>query len=82
MMTMMTCKQVSTLLARDELTGAPWSRWLAVRVHLMMCNRCSTFKRWLDAIVGAGRALNREAGRHAPDDLEARTLRKLYDTRS
>jgi hypothetical protein len=74
---MMTCKQVSTLLAKDELTRASWSQRLGVRVHLMMCDRCSTFKRWLDAIGHAGRALSREAERDAPADLGAQTLRRL-----
>ena len=74
---MMTCKQVSTLLARDELKGATWRRWLAVRVHLMMCDRCSTFKRWMDAIVHTSRAIDRAADQDAPADLEARTIRRL-----
>jgi predicted anti-sigma-YlaC factor YlaD len=78
---MMTCKQVSTLLAMDELSSVRWSQRLAVRLHLMMCDRCSTFRRWLDAIGDAGRALNLRAEREAPDDLEGRTLRRLQRQR-
>ena len=74
---MMTCKQVSTLLSTGELTSASWSERLGVRFHLMMCDRCSTFKRWLDAIGDAGRALSRKVERETPADLEARTLRRL-----
>jgi hypothetical protein len=74
---MMTCRQVSTRLAQGDLTTAAWSQRLGVRMHLMMCDRCSTFKRWMDAIAGSGHALTRAAERDAPADLEARTLRRL-----
>ena len=74
---MMTCKQVSTRLSTGELSSASWSERLGVRFHLMMCDRCSTFKRWLDAIGVAARALNRADQGDAPPDLEARTLRRI-----
>jgi anti-sigma factor ChrR (cupin superfamily) len=59
------------------MTTASWSQRLAMRAHLMMCGRCSTFKRWMDAIAGSARALTRAAEHEAPADLEARTLRRL-----
>lgn len=74
---MMTCKQVSTRLSRGELSSASWSERLGVRFHLMMCDRCSTFKRWLDAIGVAARAISGAEQRDAPPDLETRTLRRL-----
>ena len=74
---MMTCKQVSALLAKDGLTTGLGSQRLGARLHLMMCDDCTTFRRWMDAIVEASRALAREAERETPADLDARTLRRL-----
>jgi hypothetical protein len=74
---MMTCRQVSTLLATGDLARAPLSRRLAVRLHLAMCRHCSAFKRWLDVVVAAGREASSLAEREAPADLESRTLRRI-----
>lgn len=40
---MLTCKEVTRLVASDELAGAGWSRRLAVRLHYMMCSHCRRY---------------------------------------
>jgi hypothetical protein len=79
---MMSCKQVSTLLSTGEVQASPWSRRLAVRMHLAMCRHCSAFKRWLDVIAAAARSLSRVAERDAPADLEARVIRRVEESAS
>jgi hypothetical protein len=74
---MMTCREVSTLLATGELPAAPLRRRAAVRLHLAMCRHCAAFKRWLDAIGILGATSSAEMAREAPADLEARTIRRI-----
>ncbi|MCC7241541.1 MAG: hypothetical protein IT180_06425 [Acidobacteria bacterium] len=74
---MMSCKQVSTLMSTGGLADAPLRQRLAVRLHLMMCDKCSTFKRWLELMGVAARAESHAHEDEAPADLEARTLRRL-----
>ncbi|MEO8484358.1 MAG: hypothetical protein ABI634_19275 [Acidobacteriota bacterium] len=79
---MMTCKQVSTLLSHGDLASASWSRRLGVRLHLLMCDKCSAFKAGLEAMGTWGRALSRTAEQEAPKDLEARALRRIERSES
>jgi hypothetical protein len=74
---MMTCREVSTLLASGDLASASLGRRLAIRLHLLMCDRCSTFSQWLEGIAAASRSLALRTGREAPADLESRVLERL-----
>jgi hypothetical protein len=77
---MMSCKQVSTLLATEALPTSSWSRRMAVRMHLAMCRHCSAFKRWLDLIASAARSLGRHAEGDAPVDLESRVIERIEES--
>jgi hypothetical protein len=37
---MLKCKEIAGMLASDGLETAPWTRRLAVRLHLAMCRHC------------------------------------------
>ncbi len=66
---MLSCRDVTTLLARDELSTAPLRRRLGVRLHLYMCEHCRRFSREITAIGSAMRGATRD------DDLAARAER-------
>jgi anti-sigma factor ChrR (cupin superfamily) len=54
---MISCREVSTLVASDALGAQPWRRRLAVRLHLMMCTGCRRFAAQIEIIRrGAGAA--------------------------
>lgn len=73
----MTCKEVSTLIARGELAEASFTRRLAVRVHLAMCRHCRAFQRQLQAISAAARS---RADQLDPDpEFEAKLIRRVRD---
>jgi predicted anti-sigma-YlaC factor YlaD len=55
---MMTCKEVSTLVATGDLQSASLARRLGVRMHLAMCRHCRAFRRQVTAIGDAARALS------------------------
>jgi anti-sigma factor ChrR (cupin superfamily) len=74
---MMTCKQVSTLMSTGALEDAPLRTRLAVRLHLSMCDKCSAFKRWLEAIGRAAKSANQARDVGAPPDLETRVIRRI-----
>lgn len=73
---MMTCKRVSTLMSTGTLDDAPLRQRRAVRPHLTMCDKCSAFKRWPEAMGRAAKASDRSDA-EAPPDLEARMIRRL-----
>ncbi len=52
---MLNCKEVTRLIASDELADAVWSRRALVRLHLLMCHRCSGYAAQLRAIGAAAR---------------------------
>jgi len=54
---MLSCRDVSTLLATDALERAPWPRRMSVRLHLMMCRHCRRYEVQLSAIGEAARDL-------------------------
>jgi predicted anti-sigma-YlaC factor YlaD len=74
---MMTCKEVSTLIARGEQAEASLMRRLAVQFHLAMCRRCRAFRRQLEAISQAARSMaaQEEPGR----EFEARLTERMRD---
>jgi hypothetical protein len=74
---MMTCKQVSTLMSTGALEDAPLRTRLAVRLHLSVCDKCSAFKRWLEAMGRAARSVNAAQEADAPADLEGRVIRRI-----
>lgn len=71
----MTCKEVSTLVARGELAEVSFARRLAVRLHLAMCRQCRAFQRQLEAISAAARA--QAAAPDPGQDFEARLTRRM-----
>ncbi len=47
---MLRCKQVTTMVASDDLADAgPWLR-LKIRLHLMMCRHCAGYAAQIRAI--------------------------------
>jgi predicted anti-sigma-YlaC factor YlaD len=56
---MLTCKEVTTMIATDDLSRRPWHDRLGVRFHLMMCRHCRRYKAQLAAIADAVRDLYR-----------------------
>ncbi len=56
---MLTCKEVTTAIASDDLSRRSWSERMGVRLHLMMCRHCRRYKEQLAAIGNAVRALYR-----------------------
>jgi len=54
---MLKCKQVTHLVASDEITSLSWwGRW-QVRLHLLMCVHCRRYVRQVRAIGRAAREL-------------------------
>ena len=74
---MMTCHDVSTLVATGELTRAPLMRRLSVRMHLAMCGHCRTFRRQIDTIASAARAAGVTFERELPEDFETTVIQRL-----
>lgn len=72
---MLSCKEVTCLLAGDELEKANWGRRLAVRIHLRICRHCRRYAAQLQAIGRAARSL--WGVRPADEDLEA--LKRLEE---
>ena len=54
---MLSCREVSTILATDALEQAPWTRRMSVRLHLLMCRHCRRYKAQLSAMGEAARDL-------------------------
>jgi anti-sigma factor ChrR (cupin superfamily) len=71
-----TCREVSTLVAGDALAASPWRRRLAVRLHLMMCAACRQFARQIDAIQRGAASAGHLFDGEAPD-LEARLAERM-----
>lgn len=74
----MTCKEVSTLIARGELAEASLARRLAIRLHLAMCRPCRAFQRQLEAITRAARSAATSPAEPSPD-FETALVRRLRD---
>lgn len=52
---MLSCREVSGLVARGDLDGAPRRRRWAVKLHLMMCRHCRRYVAQLRRIAAASR---------------------------
>ena len=57
---MMTCREVSTAIASEELARLSWRKRIGVRIHLLMCRHCRRYAAELAAIASAVRRLYRE----------------------
>jgi anti-sigma factor RsiW len=56
---MLTCREVSRLVASGDLAGQSAFRRLRVRIHLLGCDHCKRYARELRAISAAARRLLR-----------------------
>jgi len=52
---MMTCEELSQLIAGDRLPRRGWRLRLAVRLHLLLCRHCRNYVRQLAAIGAEAR---------------------------
>ncbi len=80
---MLRCKQVSAMVARDDLADAgPWLR-LKVRLHLMMCRHCARYAAQIKAIgVKARERFQSSKERSDVDDLQRRILESAEKSRT
>jgi anti-sigma factor ChrR (cupin superfamily) len=56
---MMTCKEVSTAVASEDLARLSWGRRIGIHLHLLMCRHCRRYAAQLAAIGNAARRLYR-----------------------
>ena len=68
---MMACKDVSKLIASDELARAGSARRLGARLHLLMCRQCRRYAKQMRAIWEYARAYRGIEAHDSP------TLRRL-----
>lgn len=73
---MLTCRDVSRGLAADELRTGALGRRLAIRVHLLMCDRCRRFAREIRQLGTAMRQLGASVG---PAPLEVAAQQRILD---
>ena len=80
---MLQCKQVTTIVGRDDLADAgPWLR-LKVRLHLMMCRHCARYAAQIKAIgVKARERFQSSKKRSDVDDLQRRILESAEKSRT
>jgi len=74
---MMTCKEVSTWVSTGDLQGASLAHRLGVGLHLAMCRHCRAFRRQLNAIGDAARALSTAFGTEPRSAFEADLVQRL-----
>ncbi len=68
---MLNCREVTRLVASDQLQTAGWRTRLAVRMHLFMCHHC---RRYVEQLRAIGRAARRLADGGAEDDVAVRRV--------
>ena len=80
---MLRCKQVTMMVARDELTDAgPWVR-LKIRLHLMMCRHCARYAAQIRAIGAKARQrFHPSEQRSDVADLQQRILESADKSRN
>jgi hypothetical protein len=54
---MLQCKEISNLIASDQLAEAGWMKRLEVRFHTLMCRHCSRYAEQLKKLGVAVRTL-------------------------
>jgi anti-sigma factor ChrR (cupin superfamily) len=62
---MLSCREVTRLIASDQLANSGWRTRLAVRIHLAMCEHCHRFRDQLRAIGLAATRLGTGPGEDA-----------------
>ena len=70
---MMTCKEVSRRLMRDETAGVRIAVWM----HLMMCRHCRALRRQLDLLMNAARIVGDRFERELAPDFASQVVRRL-----
>ena len=70
------CKEVSKIIAGDELEGVGLGKRLSVWFHLLMCKYCRRYSRQIRAVGEVTRALH--ARRPTPE--EAAKLKRMKET--
>jgi hypothetical protein len=75
---MLTCREVSHLIASDGLAAATWTRRFSARLHLLMCRPCRRYERQLRLIGHSLRSLwaARETDRARRASLERAILQR------
>ncbi len=68
---MLTCRDLTRMIASEELAEAGWRRRLVVRFHLAMCRYCRRYAAQLRAIGEAARRMLRSG------DADSTTLDRL-----
>ena len=69
----LTCKEVSRMIASDELKTNSWLGCLEARFHLMMCRHCRRYSRQIQAL---GSAVRRTLGGNDLDQDSRGRLRE------
>ncbi len=69
---MLTCKEVTTMIASDDLLRRSWRDRLGIHLHLMMCRHCRRYKAQLATIADAVRGLYRKQS--PPTDAVEKTI--------
>ncbi len=57
---MISCQELTTAIASDELATASWRKRLSMRFHLMRCKPCRCYQRQVKAL---GNVVRQLAGR-------------------
>ena len=80
---MLRCKEVTKMVASDDLVDAgPWLR-LKIRLHLMMCRHCARYAAQIRAIGSKARErFNPSEQRSDVEDLQQRILESADRSRS
>ena len=78
---MLNCKEVTRLIASDELADAVWLNRALVRLHLLMCRHCRGYAAQLRAIGAAARERwdLGVADRAAFEQLQSSLLERCHD---
>lgn len=80
---MIRCKEVTQLLASDQLAEQRWVKRVEVKFHLWMCRNCARFAKQLAQIRETARRLFRQLPKatapEADQDLETRLVSKLIE---
>lgn len=54
---MLSCKEVTRMVASDEVGGAGWRRRLVIRFHLLSCRHCRRYTAQMRAIGQSARKI-------------------------
>lgn len=61
---MLSCREVTSLATEYTEGGLPWTTWLHVRLHLVMCWMC---RRYYRQLALTSQVLQRLSGREGPE---------------